>query len=594
MFVASSYQQAIFDYIRYETGHLVVEAVAGSGKSTSLVEAAKLLPPTAKALFAAFNNHIAKELGEKLLAAGSPMECRTVHSLGKSILDRTFKTQKIEGYKYSNLCRDYLQTRNIVDRRIAQQMAKLVDAVRLTLTQPTETNLISIINHYGMDDVEIADYGWLEMVEGIPAILEDGKQMYLKAGIIDFTDMLYLPIALDLPCPKYDVLMLDECQDFNAAQLALIMKCCASSGRMIYVGDRKQAIQGFAFADTNSVNNIIARTGAQVKPLSICYRCASNVVAMAQQIVPTIEASPTAIDGEVEVLNSEKFSTLVQPGDMVLCRTTAPLVEKCLLLLRAGIKAVVRGKDIGKSFIDMLGKLRKRRGFALDTLGDLVDVYRYEQVNILMNVPDSEMKIAALEDKVDTFIALYEAYLNKSGVLGGTIAQFEEYIQSFFSDDEGNGTKPVMFSTVHKSKGLEAQRVFILRPDLFPHPAAKKDWQIAQEYNIEYVALTRAKEHLYFVGGLPSNLHLPQLIEEIEEHLEIEPVPSARRRGRPSGQTSPTKKKDFRFPESLLAALKAVAEETGATDTQVIIELLRADSRIQQKLNVMTESEVKI
>ncbi len=224
MFVPSKYQQAIFDYIRYETGHLVVEAVAGSGKSTSLVEAAKLLPPTAKALFAAFNNHIAKELGEKLQAAGSPMECRTVHSLGKSILDRTFKTQKIEGYKYGNLCRDYLQTRNIVDRRIAQQMSKLVDAVRLTISQPTETNLIKIINHYGMDDVEIADYGWLEMVEGIPAILEAGKQMYTKAGIIDFTDMLYLPIALDLPCPKYDVLMLDEAQDFNAAQLALIMK----------------------------------------------------------------------------------------------------------------------------------------------------------------------------------------------------------------------------------------------------------------------------------------------------------------------------------------------------------------------------------
>src|SRR6266568_3787870 len=68
MFVASSYQSAIFDYIQYETGHLVVEAVAGSGKSTTLVEAAKLLPSTSRALFAAFNNHIAKELGEKLQA----------------------------------------------------------------------------------------------------------------------------------------------------------------------------------------------------------------------------------------------------------------------------------------------------------------------------------------------------------------------------------------------------------------------------------------------------------------------------------------------------------------------------------------------
>src|SRR6266568_4336976 len=275
-FTPSKYQQDVFDFISNQRGHLVVEAVAGSGKSTTLVQAAQLLPYGCKALFAAFNNHISKELGEKLREAGSTMECRTVHSLGKSILDKQVKSGKIDGNKYRNLCREYLQTKGYDLNSFTQDMYKLVDAVRLTLTNPRDEKAINaMILHYGID-IDF-DYAWDDVLAGIPEVLRLGKKMY-EAGVIDFTDMLYLPATLDIPCPKYDVLMLDEAQDFNAAQLALIMKCCASSGRMIFVADRKQAIQGFAFADTNSVQNILDKTSAKALPLSICYRCAKEVV----------------------------------------------------------------------------------------------------------------------------------------------------------------------------------------------------------------------------------------------------------------------------------------------------------------------------
>ncbi|MGI9059750.1 MAG: hypothetical protein ACR2H5_14350 [Ktedonobacteraceae bacterium] len=70
------------------------------------------------------------------------------------------------------------------------------------------------------------------------------------------------------------------------------------------------------------------------------------------------------------------------------------------------------------------------------------------------------------------------------------------------------------------------------------------------------------------------------------EHLDVaSPAVSQRQRsGRTSGADGPTKKKDFRFPVRLLAALKAVADDEQATDTQIIIELLKSDPRIVRKL----------
>jgi len=57
---------------------------------------------------------------------------------------------------------------------------------------------------------------------------------------------------------------------------------------------------------------------------------------------------------------------------------------------------------------------------------------------------------------------------------------------------------PVNLTTIHGAEGLEANRVFHLRPDLVPHPRAEKDWEREQEGNLEIVALTRAKEDLSF------------------------------------------------------------------------------------------------
>src|SRR5262249_482289 len=86
-----------------------------------------------------------------------------------------------------------------------------------------------------------------------------------------------------------------------------------------------------------------------------------------------------------------------------------------------------------------------------------------------------------------------------------TIDGFASYIAEFFSDEDEQHC--ILFSTIHKAKGLEFNVVYAL-PEKVPHPLAKNAWQYEQELNAEYVLPTRAKPTLYFVGRLISNLHL--------------------------------------------------------------------------------------
>lgn len=71
----------------------------------------------------------------------------------------------------------------------------------------------------------------------------------------------------------------------------------------------------------------------------------------------------------------------------------------------------------------------------------------------------------------------------------------EKIIDDMFAE-KSNAT---VLATVHKAKGLEADRVWWLNRSQCPSRYAKKEWQMQQEANICYVAATRAKRELYFI-----------------------------------------------------------------------------------------------
>jgi superfamily I DNA/RNA helicase len=106
-------------------------------------------------------------------------------------------------------------------------------------------------------------------------------------------------------------------------------------------------------------------------------------------------------------------------------------------------------------------------------------------------------KIAALDDRCECLRVLAAG--------SQSMQDLEQQIVGLFAEaNPGEAPKQfVTFGSIHKSKGLEANRVWILRSDLIPHPMAKQPWEVDAEKRICYVAVTRARSELKFVGQIP-------------------------------------------------------------------------------------------
>lgn len=479
----SKYQEVIFGFVRSGKGHGVVGAVAGSGKTTTIVKALKFTSPDDKVAFVAFNRHIAKELGKR---APEHVHVSTLHSLGYGNVRNALGKVEVEPRKLwhiiADVAEEVVENYETFDTLQAngQSISRLVSLCKATLQEPTPENLEWIADRWNIET-----NGITEIIHKLVA------QVYQKSieqtEVIDYDDMIFFSATGVVPCEKFDFLFVDECQDLNKAQIAMALKSIKDSGRIIAVGDEFQSIYGFRGADVDAIPNIIEALSATVLPLSISYRCPTSHVALAQRLVPHIKAADWAKEGIIENISSYEFLSKVQAGDLVLCRCNAPLIEPAFSLIRQGIKAVILGRDIGKSLMNLVKKVQKRRrvyGLA-DTLNALME-YGNEEVRKL-NRLNKSIRAQSLRDRIETIIALSDGC--------STVAQLERKVSQVFSDD----AEGITFSSVHKAKGGEADRVFILRPDLMPHPKAKADWERQQERNIEYVALTRSKAELYFV-----------------------------------------------------------------------------------------------
>lgn len=504
--VPSKYQQAIFDAVKRGEKSIVVTAVPGSGKTTTSKELIRYLPAESTVLALAFNSDAAKHLkakidemldGMRTDGLSTPqVDSRTIHSLGLETLKNAgFKTGTPKGTKYLNLCRQYLEAEGIHNNNTARHLSKLIDMVRLTLSDTDETSLFSLCSRFEIELPEDEE-AWPVTVEAVPVILKRGVEMCKQQKVIDYIDMIYLPHALKLQPRKYDYVLVDEAQDLSPAQRELVLKARKANGAFIAVGDRNQSIYGFCGASLRSIDEIIEATNAKELPLSICYRCPKPVVELAATIYEGIEAARPQKDGEfVETIENAKVDSLIQAGDLILCRMTAPLVEKCLELLRAGKRANVRGKDLGTTFTSLLEKVQKfaKRGFDFANLETHVHNYEARQIEILTasGLDENESKIDSLKDKTETLLALYEAYLDRDGK---DVDGFLGYIKSFFAEDKD---AQIILSTGHRAKGLEYPRVFILQSD--KPLKAKTPEAMTQELNVRYVMYTRAQKELWLV-----------------------------------------------------------------------------------------------
>jgi DNA helicase-2/ATP-dependent DNA helicase PcrA len=486
-FEPSRYQSAIFDFVKSGQGHGVVNAVAGSGKTTTNIGCLEYTDPKMDIALVAFNRHIAEEQAQK---APSHVQACTLHSLGYSNIRSSSSgaAPKVDPYKVSNILRnierDSRTPFNVVDLLAVyrRDIAKLVSLVKNTLADLSDTSLAFLCDRYGLN-FNGSEKEAFELARR--AYTASSKQH----SVIDYDDMIEWCATSKVSCEAFDVLVVDEAQDLNKAQIEMALRSVRSDGRILATGDRWQSIYGFRGADTNAIPSIIERLGATQLPLSITYRCPVAVVEMVNQSFPEIDfqARKNAKEGQVRHIEAGQLVTNVAEGDLVLCRVNAPLVRPAFELLRQGTKAVILGRDIGHSLDNLVRKMIKKHDVvSLNSLVHTLAEYEQREVQKLLEAKKTG-QAQTVEDQVETIIALSDG--------AESIHEVQARIKDVFSDTR----EGVTFSSVHKAKGTEAENVFILKPELMPHPKAKMAWEAQQERNIKYVAWTRAKDTLTFV-----------------------------------------------------------------------------------------------
>lgn len=473
----SAYQREVFKFVESGSGHALVEAVAGSGKTTTILEALDRVPKCIDVLFCAFNKHIAEELS---MRAPVGVTVSTIHSLGfRTLLSRISRDIQVEPRKTQKIVKN-MHTSEVEDISVAIELANLC---KLTLTPWKDLSAIADI----ADRYDVVAYPSQKLLRFVSRILENSID---DVETIDYSDMVWLPNVLGLrPVRQFGVVFVDEAQDLNAAQRELVVSAVAPRGRVIAVGDSRQAIYGFSGADVESMNTLESRLSATRLPLSICYRCPRSHVELAKKYVPEIEAAPDAEEGVIRDVSLEEVISQTRPGDLVICRLNRPIVKLAMEMLSAGKKAIVRGRDISASLVRLAKKIaQKSDGTISSWIRESCEYFSIEFERLC----DAGKQDAAelLRDKIDALKVLCEGL--------HSVSELIERVEKIFSDENGSG---ITLSTIHKAKGLQADRVIVLDPELMPLRWARPGWQQEQERNLQYISVTRAKRELWYLRG---------------------------------------------------------------------------------------------
>lgn len=542
--VLSAYQQAIYDDVATGKGHTVVLARAGAGKTTTIMGALASVPRGATVCLLAFNKPIAEELKSRAPKGvevktlhshgysavrrafpGIKMDDRKAFILAERLAGPVVDEHPIRS-RYAGIAQLVKQAKDmLVERGDLAALDALID--RFGIDSPSVEDDIEFaelleepepsyvparepgddheeeeqdgeerqIAFADFDDQESDggdEYDYEEeggeggepdsefrrrFVRLAMAVLEESAR---DTTLCDYADMCWLPVALNLRVWAFDRVFVDETQDLSPSQIELLVKCGKYNGRILAVGDDRQAIYVFRGADAKTIPNLVSRLDAKVLPLSVTYRCATAIVELAQQEVPDLEAAPGAPRGRVVVgVQATTLPANVMLGDMIVSRTNAPLLGLCLKILAAGKRAQVRGrKDVGEVLVRLIERMKAK------TLDELFERLVAWQAREMARLTKQKRSTDSIEDQVACVDALAED--------AETVEEVLARARRLFTDTEGGDRGVVSLGTTHKMKGLEANRVWMLE-------STYRRNQGGEEANCWYVAVTRAKTELFLV-----------------------------------------------------------------------------------------------
>lgn len=543
-------QLKVFDAISETQDNYIVNSKAGGGKTTLLKAMIFLFLKGSKIFIVAFNKHIAETINNSGVLDSKAQGVSTSHGLGFSMLIKhrygrdidvdSGKVRRIINHEMDLLLSsnheqinqsiyakylsigtldklreffDFLKTPVKGTKKLLNKTAlinwqiEIVGACKKTLTEPTLENLESLINTYRLNLLLLnVEAGWIPLQKilekavllVIPEILEKSDQIYEKKGLVDYDDMIYLPNKLNLPAISKDALLVDECQDLNIAQITLIEKYYNLGARIIAVGDPRQSIYGFQYAVPGCWDELKRRFNLTEIEMNYTYRCGKNIV---NYIVDNgyhnnFVAYEKNSQGYVEHIKQASLVWKLQAGDLVVSRMNAPLVRLCVSLYLHKKPAKIRGRaDLFWELINMLKPYH-------ETQNDWDGQEGFNNWNQATNKKIQELKDNGQESLADILADKAECIcilMNDIGDKCSSFAMFEKSVKELFTDESNGG---IILSSIHRAKGDEADTVYVLGYSNLPYTnKAVSDWELQQEENLLYVALSRAKNNLFLVDS---------------------------------------------------------------------------------------------
>ena len=269
-------------------------------------------------------------------------------------------------------------------------------------------------------------------------------------------------------------------------------------GRRLYVADgivTHNSIYGFSGAMTNAMANMTGQFNAKELGLTVTHRCPKKVVKLAREWVPEYKAAESNAMGSVTHIHESKFRIQdLKPEDAVLCRVNKPLMDLAFQCVASGKGVRVEGRDIGQTIKSYMQKWPMIK--TLSALDNRMQDYLTDQREKLI-AKNREQQFMKVEEKVE----LVRSVL--AGCVDNKITRVDDaikFIDNLFTNGDKDKRQLTTFSSVHKAKGREWGRVYLLgRNEYMPSKRVLaqgvKEF-IKQEDNLQYVAVTRVMKDL--------------------------------------------------------------------------------------------------
>jgi DNA helicase-2/ATP-dependent DNA helicase PcrA len=503
-------QREFVEAVRASGRHLVLRATAGSGKTTTLTEAAWHLNSGVqggggRAVYFAYNKHSVTAVGPHLPPG---IRASTLHAYGRRVLCSVRGPQMELDNDRSLRLAEQVYAAEPVSRRQVRVAARMWDLAREYVLNDSahDDDLTALAVDAEWPEQGSAEPGRMaDLRRVLRAFRERSLQDWEAGGLPDFTDFLWLPLELGLGRGTLGTALVDEAQDLTPLRQRFVthllglelppageVGALAPAGRLIAVGDPEQAIYTYAGADPRGLWRLAERLGAQQLPLSVSFRCPASHVALARNASEFIQPSGAAQPGTVEHVAAD--SAHYGRGDVVLCRLNAPLLRLALLLMTRHVSVNIRGRDLATRL-----ETAAQEAFALPAdeaaVPDRIAALYERRARPLQYRADEGDRAAkkALGELNDLCSCLRLLALRAASAgaqaTPGTVAGV---LRGLYREDAD-----VLLSTVHRAKGLEWERVTLLYPEQMPMPSGDPE----EERCVLFVALTRSKRELRLAYG---------------------------------------------------------------------------------------------